>query len=183
MDVNWDTVEKEKSKKLNEFPNAIVLGKTKLIYQLKEGHFVFWDCYPGDLNAFGLKEEHFQEFIQDAIDIIKKNKRKLLDVTTYCEDDIRNISKMPKIDQEKDCSNNDNIEENQKKPYQIKLKVQKHPQFYFYNLKNGKRDSGIKCFTSDVFKFIRTINDQCKAYDVPVLQKTGIKRKCTNDFF
>ena len=135
------------------------------------------------MNAFGLKEKHFKEFIQDVINVIKNNKRELLDVTTYCKDDIRNISKIPKVEQEKYCSNNDNTEENKKKPYQIKLKVQKYPQFYFYNLTNEKRDSGIKCFTSEVFKLIRTINDQCKAYDAPVLQKTGIKRKHANYFF
>ena len=42
MSVDWEAIQKEKEEKLKEFPNAVVVGKSKLIYQLDGGHFVFW---------------------------------------------------------------------------------------------------------------------------------------------
>ena len=104
------------------------------------------------MNAFALKEEDVKDFIEEVVKDIKMNQQELLDACTFGKDDIIHVSKVAKVEKEEEnSSNSKDIED---KRYQINLKVDKYPQFYFYNLKNGKRDNGIKCFISEAIKFI-----------------------------
>ena len=91
MDVELN----EKIQSLSSSQKRKVISKSKLLYERVSGGYVLWDSYNNTrLKAFGVQQKDVCALIKAFIDVVKNERRLLLETCPFGKRDINDIVKI-----------------------------------------------------------------------------------------
>ena len=172
LDIN------EKIQSLSSSQKRKVISKSKLLYERVNGGYVFWDSYSTRLKAFGIQQKDVHALIKSFVNVVKKERRLLLEACPFGKREIHDITRM-KTDEESDASEKFVVTVNKYSSSQ----GSKYCKVNFYNLDGGERTHGVSVFFTDAMIYIKYLNLWEKCFDDQALQISTVAVPANDDFF
>ena len=168
----------EKIQSLSSSQKHKVIAKTKLLYERDNGGYVLWDSYDTRLKAFGVQQKDVYALITAFVDVVKKERRLLLETCPFGKREIHDITKM-KTDDEHDTNVNFAVEVKKYNSSQ----GSKYCKVNFYNLDGVEKKHGVSVFFNDALIYLKYLNLWEKCFDDQALQISTVSVPANDNFF
>ena len=174
MDVELN----EKIQSLSSSQKRKVISKSKLLYERVSGGYVLWDSYNTRLKAFGVQQKDVCALIKAFIDVVKKERRLLLETCPFGKRDINDIVKI-KTDDDGDVNATFEVEV---KKYNSS-EGSKYCKVNFYNMNGVEKKHGVSVFFNDALIYIKYLNLWENCFNDQALQMSTVSVPDNDNFF
>ena len=168
----------EKIQSLSSTQKRKVIAKTKLLYERVTGGYILWDSYNTRLKAFGVQQKDVFALIKTFINVVRKERRLLLETCPFGKKDINDIAKI-KTDDEADVHGAFDVEVHKCSSSQ----GSKYCKIVFYNTDGVERKHGISIFFSDALLYVKYLNLWENCFADQVLQVSTVAVPDNDNFF